>query len=79
MVHRLTSQILNMEIQLVKSNERNKAVEQKLREKTNLLEETQKKLTRCENKLAKLKFQIANLPMVRSESLKVMFHLCEAV
>lgn len=72
MVFRLTSQILNMEIQLVKSNDRNKAVEQKLIEKSNLLENTQKELARCKKELAKLKLKIDNLPMVRSELLNVI-------
>lgn len=70
-VSRLQRQVLNMEIQLMKLNEKNKVLEKKLAEKTNLLESTRKKLTRCEKELAKLKLDNEQFPIVRSELLNV--------
>lgn len=70
-VSRLQRQVLNMEIQLMKLNEKNKVLEKKLAEKTNLLESTRKKLTRCEKELAKLKLDNEQFSIVRSELLNV--------
>lgn len=57
-----------MEIQLIKSNERNKVMEKKLIEKKELLEYTQKELMRCKNEIKKS----MDSPTVHSDLLNVI-------
>lgn len=71
MIFRLTRQILDMEIKLIKSNELSKAIEKRLLKKTELLESTRKELTVCRAELRKLRRNM-NGPMVHSELLNVI-------
>lgn len=80
MFFRLTSQILDLEIQVMKANERNKTIEKKLLEKTASLvmnktaslQNTRKELDQCKSELKKLKKSTDCLPIVHSELLKVI-------
>lgn len=69
---RLHRRVLDMEINIIRMNERNESLEKKLAEKTKLLEITRKKLIQCENELAKLKkLKNKQLSIVQSDLLNV--------
>lgn len=65
---RLLNRYLNMEIELIRANERSEIVEKKLRQRTDELDATRKELASVKKELEKLK----NMPYIHSESLKVI-------
>lgn len=71
-VFRLTSQKLDLEIQLMKAKDRYETLEKRLLGKTASLESCRKEMNQCKNELQKLKKSTDGLPAVHSELLKVI-------